>query len=87
MNERDYSMLEIVSLVTGSMGLALWNIMMVMYDIPYTYPTLIMMFFGGTMMFFVCIVAYFKKCLLRYEMEQALKEGKDEMERSAVSKP
>jgi len=86
MNERDYSMIEMASLMTGVIGFAVWNVFMFIYGIQYTYPTLMTMFFLGGLVFFVSIIAYFKKRLLVIEMEQEVRKSNEEMERHPVQK-
>lgn len=74
MNEHDFLLIEVLSLLTGIIICIIWTFFSIIYSIRFTPLTLI--FFLVILLFsiIVSMYAYFKRKIYIYKMKQALEE-------------
>ena len=69
MNERDYTLLQYMSLLTGLILIFTWIAFTAIYNIGFTYRDIIFLLIIGIMSFGVSFVSYFKKQIYLAEMK------------------
>lgn len=80
-NERDYTLLQYMSLLAGLILIFTWIAFTAIYNINFTYRDIIFLLIIGIMSFGVSFVAYFKKQIYLAEMRNNIntdhKKGSD----------
>lgn len=78
MNERDYTLLQYMSLLTGLILIFTWIAFTILYDIKFfSYRDIIFLLVIGIMSFGVSFTAYFKKQIYLAEMKNNLNRPGD----------
>ena len=86
MNERDYLIMEAMTIAAGAFTVAAVTMMMLIYRLAPDLNFFIIMCFIGFSTFFFGLVFHMKRRIFILEMQQLAKEGKDEMERYPAQK-
>lgn len=88
MNERDYTMIELIVMISGAVGISMWSLALFFYKERYTTMDLVGILIAGIIVFFFALTAHFKKSIYLAEMKASLKEGKpNEVDGNTVQKP
>jgi len=76
MNERDYTLIELTTMISGALGLVIWSLSIFLYKGHFSLYDLFGLFIMGIIVFFIALVARFKKAIYLAEMKSSLKEEK-----------
>ena len=86
MNERDYTMIELITLISGAVGISVWGLAIFFYKQTYTIMDMAGVLIAGIIVFFFALVAHFKRSVYLAEMKASLKGENNEVDSDTIQK-